>query len=589
MKHGVVTFLFCLLIVLSSSRLKLYAQFEHTITEDKKPWTFEPKISDDNFRFVIIGDLTGGEELGVFESAIEKINQISPDFVMCVGDLIEGYTFDSATINNQWNSFQNRLKKLNAPFFHLPGNHDFSNSKLAEEWLNRLGRDYYSFTVNHSLFLMINMFEPGEEGISKEQVNYLKKALLAHNKDFPVYVFSHAPLWKNWKKEGYNKLDSLINSYNTTFFCGHEHHYIFKEDRGHQHYMLAKTGGGFENVNVNLGEFDHFLWVTANDNGHSVANILLDGVISTRIVDSSTESQVNILRSENWFKIKPTVTQNNNVATVQSQISLFNHGDYPLFVEGKFSLNEKFAFLPKTISEIILVGGKVNIPIEIQSLTNCTVETWPEIILKLEALFRQNSRELKASSEKRWIIDSQKKCTNISEKNEPIICLKPEVVEESWCWSGIEDGSFRFSSTYDKEYIYIHIETIDDTLIINSLDPESIQDKLIVHFYADTLLSKRDFYEFQFTAGNNVAINAPVGKSVDGIIGSCNNYGETLEANLKIPKNYLKNDFFRLNIGFIDHDDPTSIEPSVIWWKPKWGSRSDYAKSGVFLVEDKKN
>ncbi len=565
---------------------QLSAQFVQQLSSKQKPWTFEPNIPSDNFHFVIIGDLTGGEEIGVFETAIEKINQMAPDFVMCVGDLIEGYTLDQPTIDSQWKSLQERLGKLNAPFFYLPGNHDFSNKKLAKTWLSKLGADHYSFTVNHSLFLMINMFEPNTNGLSKQQVSYLQSVLKNHNKKYPVYVFSHAPLWKSWKREGYNEIDSLINSFQTTFFCGHEHHYLFKEDKGKNHYMLAKTGGGFEKVNVNLGEFDHFLWITANKKGHSVANILLDGIISPEVVDNSTELQVNILRSSSWFNIEPSVVENNSTDIVKSQIILSNRGDFPLFINGELPGNERFVLSPKMISEEIPAGGTVNVPVEIKSLENNPVENWPEIKLELSALFRQNSRDLKASAVKRWIIDSHKRCTNISETNETVVCWKPEMVEESWCWSGIEDGSFKFHSTCDNENIYIHIETIDDTLITNVADAKSVQDKLIVQFSADTLFAKSNFYQFEFTEGNTPEINAPKGKFCGGVSGKCKVLHETLEANLKIPKSCLVDDVFRLNIGFVDHDDPTNIEPSVIWWKPKWGSHSDYEKSGVFFVED---
>jgi hypothetical protein len=333
-----------------------------------------------------------------------------------------------------------------------------------------------------------------------------------------------------------------------------------------------------------LGEFDHFLWVTSNNIGHTVANILLDGIISPRIVDNNTETQVNILRRGNWFKIKPSVTESNRVDIVKSQISLSNGGDYPLFVEGELPMNEQFVVRPIMVSEIIPVGGRVSIPVEIRRLVDAPVDSWPKVMIELSASFQQNSIDLKASTSKRWIIDSQKKCTHVSEKRDTIFCTKPEVVEESWCWNGIEDGGFEFFSTYDKKNIYIHIETKDDTLIINSPDVQSIQDKLIVHFSADTSFANPNFYEFELIAGIDLIINAPKGMSSTGLSGKCVSNGITLEANIQIPKSYIINNSYRLNIGFVDHDDPTSNEPSTIWWKPKWRSWNDYSKSGVFTI-----
>lgn len=43
-----------------------------------------------DFRFSILGDRTGGARPGVYEQAGREIDQLQPDFVMHVGDLIEG-------------------------------------------------------------------------------------------------------------------------------------------------------------------------------------------------------------------------------------------------------------------------------------------------------------------------------------------------------------------------------------------------------------------------------------------------------------------------------------------------------------------
>lgn len=72
-------------------------------TQAEKPWT-EPGFLNDpnNFQFAIVADLTGGHRSGVFEDAVKKINLMQPEFVLSVGDLIEGYTEDRDTIDEQW-------------------------------------------------------------------------------------------------------------------------------------------------------------------------------------------------------------------------------------------------------------------------------------------------------------------------------------------------------------------------------------------------------------------------------------------------------------------------------------------------------
>jgi len=39
----------------------------------------------------------------------------------------------------------------------------------------------------------------------------------------------------------------------------------------------------------------------------------------------------------------------------------------------------------------------------------------------------------------------------------------------------------------------------------------------------------------------------------------------------------------RLNFGWMDHDRPENTKPSVLWWRPVWGSDQDDAGMSVFL------
>ena len=54
------------------------------------------------FTSSILSDRTGMNIPGEFEKAIDEVNLLKPDFVMCVGDLISGYTDDEALLAQQW-------------------------------------------------------------------------------------------------------------------------------------------------------------------------------------------------------------------------------------------------------------------------------------------------------------------------------------------------------------------------------------------------------------------------------------------------------------------------------------------------------
>ena len=67
--------------------------FDQAAMPEAKPWTSKDFKNDpNNFQFVIIGDRTGGANvLGTFKLAMGQLNLIQPEFVINVGDIIEGY------------------------------------------------------------------------------------------------------------------------------------------------------------------------------------------------------------------------------------------------------------------------------------------------------------------------------------------------------------------------------------------------------------------------------------------------------------------------------------------------------------------
>jgi hypothetical protein len=137
--------------------------------EGPNPWTnLEWNNKSENFQFVIVTDRTGGMRSGVFEQGVEKVNLLQPEFVMSVGDLIQGYTEDLEELNRQWDEFDGFVYSLEMPFFYVPGNHDITNRVMEDLWAERYGRSYYHFVYQNVLFLCLNSEEaiPDSTGIS---------------------------------------------------------------------------------------------------------------------------------------------------------------------------------------------------------------------------------------------------------------------------------------------------------------------------------------------------------------------------------------------------------------------------------------
>jgi hypothetical protein len=286
-----------------------------------KPWTSEDfENNPENFQFVIIGDRTGGADArGIFDRAIGQINLLQPEFVINVGDAVEGYSTDPDELNAMWDEFDGMVKKLDMPFFRTVGNHDMSNEAMRQVWLERHGATYYHFVYGDVLFLVINSDEiirPSPSGIEEKiklynrlqvedpatatamleefmkdesvvaslgqpvdfgekQVAYFRKAL-AENPDVRwTFLFLHEPAWEN-PSDSFLAIEELLQNRDYTFFAGHLHYYDIDERHGHDYITMGPAGASFHHEGA--GNVDHILWVTMREDGPEIAKITLDGI-----------------------------------------------------------------------------------------------------------------------------------------------------------------------------------------------------------------------------------------------------------------------------------------------------------------------
>jgi hypothetical protein len=238
----------------------------------------------DNFQFAIVSDRTGEHRPAVFISAIEKLNLLRPEFVMSVGDLIEGYTDDENEISNQWDEFEAVAGKSQMPFFYVPGNHDISNKAMAKKWQQHFGRSFYHFVYRNVLFLCLNTEDTRESFLSNQQIEYFQKVLKNNSNVRWTLIFMHKPLWEDENNKKWQKFEPLLADRAYTVFAGHEHRYNKSLRNGHRYYVLSTTGGcGSGEDGKLLGlkkcEFDHIVWVTMTEDGPVMANILLEGIL----------------------------------------------------------------------------------------------------------------------------------------------------------------------------------------------------------------------------------------------------------------------------------------------------------------------
>ena len=279
-----------ILAVVLTGCAKIDPNLKIEVSKAKNPWTnLNLYNNPDNFQFAIVSDRNGGNRPGIFEQAVKKINLLKPEFVISVGDLIEGYTEDEAKIDSQWDEFDYLVERLEMPFFYIPGNHDVTNRVMEKKWQQRHGALYYHFIYHDVLFIFLNSENPPQgheaDNISLEQIEYFKKVLDRHQNLRWTLVFMHKPMWLggNGKNETWPKMEKLLDGRKYTVFAGHHHTYNRSIRNGHQYFVLATTGGGKGENNEPGGldkcQFDHIVWVTMTDAGPVITNLLLDGIL----------------------------------------------------------------------------------------------------------------------------------------------------------------------------------------------------------------------------------------------------------------------------------------------------------------------
>ncbi|GEA50828.1 hypothetical protein VIN01S_16320 [Vibrio inusitatus NBRC 102082] len=274
-----------------------------------------PQVNEDIVQFVIIGDLTGGERAGVYSDAVDALTLMQPDFILSVGDLIEGGTEELMTMNSEWKIFADITKRSEIPFYPVVGNHDISNIKMREWWETTIGPRYYYFRHQDILFLMLDSEDfsaerfstiktlrndaveiyktEGQEAFSETEYAQLKERkygqvgdkqlkyfldALEDNQDVKwVFVLMHKPLWSD-ASSGFSTLEIALQNFSYTVMNGHEHTYYYEEKKNRDYIQLGTTGGEFTPSNRGF-HMDHIMWVSIDNSEPKIINLKLDGLI----------------------------------------------------------------------------------------------------------------------------------------------------------------------------------------------------------------------------------------------------------------------------------------------------------------------
>lgn len=313
---GLTTFIVLAAVALSQNGSERHSKDLAIQQEARNPWThLRINRNDDQFQFAIVTDRTGGHRAQIFSRAVKQLNLLQPEFVISVGDLIEGYTEDMKQVDKEWKELIGYVSELEMPFFYVAGNHDITNSKMEKKWREIFGRHYYYFKYKDVLFLMLNSEDPPiNKGsrISRKQVKWAEQVLRENQKVRWTFVVLHKPLWHygDLKKNRWTEIENLLQGRKYTVFAGHLHNYQKTVRHGMNYYQLATTGGASRMRGTRYGELDHLVWVTMKANGPRLANIQLDSIYPDDLKLPVTQEKGTTRKKVKVYPVSGIVTLN---------------------------------------------------------------------------------------------------------------------------------------------------------------------------------------------------------------------------------------------------------------------------------------
>jgi predicted phosphodiesterase len=258
----------------------------------------EPK---NDFRFSIMGDRTGSATPEIYGRVWREIDLLHPDFVINVGDTIQGGKDELA--QSQWDDLRPVWERYqHYPLYFTPGNHDIWNDVSRELYSKETKRpNYYSFNYQDAHFTVLDNSRTME--LSDDQIKFLEEDLKANQDRRPKFVFFHKPYWIAFLKLKTSAfpLHQLARKYGVDYvISGHGHQFV-RMVRENIVYMEVGSSGGSIKKGVDRGEgfaqgwFYHHVWGRVKGSKVEMSVKELDGPVG----------KGRMFRAEDWDESGP--------------------------------------------------------------------------------------------------------------------------------------------------------------------------------------------------------------------------------------------------------------------------------------------
>ncbi len=299
-------------------------------------------------RFIVLGD-SQLDHPDVFERMIHEVEMLRPDFVVQIGDMIHGYTYDEERLREEWRIFRAQLEPLTVPFYPVPGNHDVvtpqAEAVYGEVWGR--GRYYYSFDAGPAHCIVLDCWRGGEDDrVAARQREWLAADLRSFAEgrdrrgDAPrtaesIFVFVHSPLWRypvdHPGRADWEEVHALLRGYPVKMVAaGHTHEYVWEERDGIQYVVLNSSGEMPQNERGGL--FFGYLQATVDPGGDARYAVIRAGsVLPIDTVDDRDRREIG-----------PMTLKDGTIRVSRWEPGLPWEGDLPVAVPNPLDKSRRF-------------------------------------------------------------------------------------------------------------------------------------------------------------------------------------------------------------------------------------------------------
>lgn len=593
------------------------AQFPPAIVlpeiDGPKPWTDKPHLNDPKrFQIAIMTDRTGGHRPGIWQDAVSKLNLLRPEFVMSVGDLIEGYSENRQRVEAEWQEFLGFMEDMEMKFFFVAGNHDVTNHVMHEIWREHFGPAWYSFDYKDVHFVCLCSEDP-QTRIGDDQLAWLKADLDEHADARWTLVFLHKPLWVDMDRNlaagnpdttNWAQVEEMLADRPHTVFAGHRHHYVQHDRNGQKYYQLATTGGGSGLRGVPYGEFDHVTWLTMEKDGPRVANLLLSGILPGDVVTTESNSRFRRFLSQSRIEIAPILVDDEaGLSRGEIHIRFTNGFDTPIQLSGDIAglPLRGITVDPMQLGLTAQPGETAEFSVGIEFVEPVSFSHFAGTVFRAK-LRSQEERPLNAELvlpvviDRKYPVPLRAASVQMDGKLEEWDALpystgeQPLVTGSAQDWQGTEDASAKFQVAANEEFVYIAAQITDEMVLGNDALEVRIDGRPLRQRLAN---SRYDSARLRFTvpvSGNFQAVRND-NRNLRGAQAELAQTDAGYNVELAIPAAVLNEVYgdtwrdFQMSLIVLDVDAAGEKSANIIWRGTRdYGSRS--TNFGQFVREE---